>query len=90
MEIYRCTESIDFIISNNASNMDILVFKIERQLTAVNIDWSADYYKIKCFSHIIYLVAEAFLLGDENMPDTKDREIWRCFNYFGKVYNIVV
>ena len=89
-ETYRCTESIGFVVSDNASNMDTLVSEIERQLTAVGIDWSADYYRIRCLGHIIHLVAEAFLLGDEDMPDTEDRETWRCFGCFGKVHNIVV
>ena len=89
-ETYRCTEFIGFVVSNNASNMDILVSKIERQLTAVNIDWSVDYYRIKCLSYIIHLIAEAFLLEDEDMPDIENRETWRCFDCFSKVHNIVV
>ena len=89
-ETYRCTESLGFVVFDNVSNMDILIFKIERQLITVGIDWSVDYYRIRCFGYIIHLVVEAFLFGDEDMSNTEDREIWRCFGCFGKIHNIVV
>ena len=89
-EAYRCTESIGFVVSDNASNMDTLVFEIERQMTAVGIVWPADYYRIRCLGHIVHLVAEAFLLEGADTPDAEDRDIWRSFGCFGKVHNIVV
>ena len=99
-ELYRCTESLGFTVSDNAATMDLMATKIQEQIINAGVVWDANLYRIRCLGHIIHLAAHDFFFrrtaDNDNdtilttTPDVDDRAAWRDLGCYDKLYNIVV
>ena len=93
LEEYHITSNVGFITLDNASNNDTAIEELGKQL-GVN----GPKRRIRCFGHILNLVAKALLFGhnseafeDELVQDidAKTHELWRQKGPIGKLHNLV-
>ena len=59
-------------------------------MAEVSVSWDATSHRLRCFGHVIHLVATAFLFGRDAEPMAENREEWRDCGCLDKLHNIVI
>jgi hypothetical protein len=103
IEDYGITSKTGYIMADNAGNNNTMVRELESLLKALELDWKALHYRLRCNGHVINLTVLAFLFGlhPDSQAQTQgiqayggpaDEAIahWRKLGPLGKLHNIVV
>jgi hypothetical protein len=62
---YKLENRMGYCMMDNASDNDTAMVAISKYLATKNVIWSAEEHRLRCFGHVISLVAQAFV---ENRP----------------------
>jgi hypothetical protein len=97
LQTYKLGPRLGYCVLDNAGDNDTCLRAVEDHLLLQGIRWNADEHRLRCFGHIVNLIATAFL---ENKPTKEARvrrlsgepkPIWtRSIDAISKLHNIVV
>jgi hypothetical protein len=88
-----CPDKIGYITLDNASNNDTAMERL-----AESLQWTCPTLRrIRCFGHVVHLVAKALLLGKDDTSsaieeeiDAEAHEAWTKRGPVGKLHNLMV
>ena len=68
---YKLERRLGYCVMDNAKDNDKCLVSIERYLSLQGVYWSAEEHRLRCFGHIISLVAQAFISNKPIKPVTR-------------------
>ncbi len=68
LKIYELGPRLGFCVLDNAGDNDTALRSIQVYLASLGINWNADAHRLRCFGHIINLVANAFTANKPLKP----------------------
>ena len=71
LEVYKLGGRLGYCVLDNAGDNDTCLRAVEEHLLLQGVRWDADTHRLRCFGHIVNLVATAFL---ENKPTKQARQ----------------
>jgi hypothetical protein len=103
VEDYGITNSLGYLVMDNATSNDTLVHALEKRLVLSH--WRSEDHRLRCFGHILNLSVRAFWFGergsktrqqgiyemivvDEEKEEADEFATWRKIGPWGKIHNI--
>lgn len=101
LDDYHITQKLGYVTTDNASNNDTAMDHLSELLHKKGVKFNAEWRRIRCFGHILNLIARTLLYGQEadrievqtqllqDQSEAQEIAAWDACGVVGRLHNIV-